>query len=186
MVWARLPQQFTRKKKVTKNIKQWAEGYKKFFKKTVTVLLFKRLLHVLSLGEDKKMNHEEKKKWKSFNSSHILKIGAEQRWGANWRQYSSCSSCWSSAASLWVCWFASCPSPSATSPPSCWKTRRGNGGMNRLITAPLEYAKGQTHVTAQRLSSLSVSTAQYIPHDFDTKEKKNKAPKSPLCCTADL
>lgn len=62
MVWARLPQQFTRKKKVTKNIKQWAEGYKKFFKKkTVTVLLFKRLLHVLSLGEDKKMNHEEKK-----------------------------------------------------------------------------------------------------------------------------
>lgn len=35
------------------------------------VLLFWRLLHVLSLGENKKKNHEEK--LKSFNSSHILK-----------------------------------------------------------------------------------------------------------------
>lgn len=81
--------------------------------KTVMVLLFRRLLHVLSLGENKRINHEEKLKI-LWQFSHIKKRGvtAVRDDGS---QYSSCSSCWSSGASSWACWSTSCPSPSASS-----------------------------------------------------------------------
>lgn len=124
----------------------------------------------------KKKNREEKIKmenpFKQF--SHIKNMGGNSGKGDHQRQYSSCSSCWSYASSLWVCWSASCPSPSASSPPSCQVERTGNKGTDRLIKAPEEHVQGQTHVMTQRPDCLSMSTKQSVSHDYGTKKKGTK------------